>query len=35
LLKATFSTSNNGQQSVKAFSDQQVDLRMGMRVKYR
>lgn len=32
-LHAFFSTSNNGQQSVKAFSDQDVEIRMGMKVK--
>jgi hypothetical protein len=32
-LKATFSTTNEGQQSVKAFSDQNVEIRMGMKLK--
>ncbi len=32
-LHAQFSTTNNGQQSVKAFSDQDVEIRMGMKVK--
>lgn len=32
-LRAYFSTTNNGQQSVKAFADQNVEIRMGMKVK--
>ncbi len=32
-LKAFFSTTNGGQQSVKAFADQFADIRMGMKVK--
>ncbi len=32
-LKATFSTTNEGQQSVKAFADQDVEIRMGMKLK--
>lgn len=32
-LTATFSTTNNGQQSVKAFADQHVEIRMGMKLK--
>ncbi|MCF8248241.1 MAG: hypothetical protein K9J37_23620 [Saprospiraceae bacterium] len=32
-LHAYFSTSNNGQQSVKAFADQFLEIRMGMKVK--
>ena len=32
-LHAFFSTTNGGQQSVKAFSDQNVEIRMGMKVK--
>ncbi len=32
-LRAYFSTTSDGQQSVKAFSDQHVEIRMGMKVK--
>ena len=32
-LKATFSTTNEGQQSVKAFAGQNVEIRMGMKLK--
>ncbi len=32
-LHAYFSTTNNGQQSVKAFADQFLEIRMGMKVK--
>jgi hypothetical protein len=31
-LKAPFSTTNEGQQSVKAFADQDVEIRMGMKL---
>jgi len=32
-IKASFSTSNEGQQSVKAFADQNAEIRMGMKLK--
>ena len=33
ILSAAFSTVNNGNQSIKVFADQEIDVRVGMKLK--